>query len=45
MINHIRACEESHPAFFYLNKTKYVIKVKPENKPNFPKKLEIKFYD
>ncbi len=45
MINHIRACEESHPAFFYLNKTKYLIKVKPENKPNFPKKLEIKFYD
>jgi len=44
-INHIRACEDDHPAFFYINKTKYIIKVEPEKKPNFPKNLEIKFYD
>ena len=44
-INHIRACEDNHPAFFYLNKTKYLIKIEPEKKPEFPKKIEIKFYD
>ena len=45
IINHIRACEKKHPAFFYLNKTKYIIRVEPELKPEFPKDLEIKVYD
>ncbi len=45
IINHIRACEEKHPAFFYLNKTKFIVKIEPEIKPDFPKDLEIKIYD
>jgi len=45
IINHIRACEEKHPAFFYLNKTKYIIRIEPDVKPDFPNDLEIEFYD
>ncbi len=45
IINHIRACEEKHPAFFYVNKTKYIIRIEPDIKPDFPNDLEIEFYD
>lgn len=44
-INHLRACEKNHPAFFYYNKIKYNIIVEPEPKPEFPSDLKITFYD
>lgn len=44
-IDHLRACEKKHPAFFYKNKTKYLVFVEPEKKPNFPKDLKINFFD
>lgn len=45
VINHLRACEKNHPAFFVYNKAKYLVKVEPEIKPTFPEDLEITFYD
>ncbi|MGI0057294.1 MAG: hypothetical protein ACREAK_07970 [Nitrosarchaeum sp.] len=45
VINHLRACEKRNPAFFYYNKTKYLITIEPEVKPEFPKDLEITFFD
>ncbi len=45
IINHLRGCEKEHPAFFYYNQTKYFIYIEPENKPEFPDNLEIKFFD
>lgn len=44
-INHLRACEKNHPAFFYYNKVKYNIAIEPEPKPEFPSDLKIMFYD
>lgn len=44
-INHLRACEKNHPAFFYYNQTKYSITIEPEIEPEFPADLKIKFYD
>ncbi len=44
-INHLRACEKNHPAFFYYNQTKYNITIEPEMEPGFPTDLKIKFYD
>lgn len=44
-INHLRACEKNHPAFFYYNQTKYNITIEPETEPDFPADLKIKFYD
>jgi len=44
VINHIRACERTHPAYFYFNQTKYIINIRPETEPNFPEDLEIFFY-
>lgn len=43
--NRIRACERTHPVFFYYNKIKYLIHVVPEKKPKFPDDLEIEFFD
>lgn len=45
IINHLRACEKNHPAFFVFNGTKYFINIIPAIKPKFPKDLEIEFYD
>lgn len=45
IINHLRACEKQHPAFFYFNKIKYFIKIEPEYKAEFPDDLEIIFPD
>lgn len=45
IINHLRACEQQHPAFFYYNKTKYYIYIEPEKKPDFPDDLEVLFFD
>lgn len=44
IVNHLRACESSYPAFFWFNNTKYYIYVRPELKAEFPADLEIKFY-
>tara|TARA_Y100000590_G_scaffold470485_1_gene665623 strand:+ start:9273 stop:9950 length:678 start_codon:yes stop_codon:yes gene_type:complete len=44
-INFLRACEKQHPAFFFLNKTKYFISITPEKKPDFPSDLEITFFN
>jgi methionyl-tRNA formyltransferase len=44
-INHLRACEKNHPAFFYYKKIKYNITIEPEQKPEFPSDLKITFYD
>lgn len=45
IINHLRACEKNHPAFFVYNETKYFVKIEPEIKPTFPDDLEIILYD
>jgi len=45
IFNHLRACESSHPAFFYYNKTKYLIYIEGEEKPTFPDDLELEFFD
>lgn len=44
MLNHLRACELQHPAFFWFNNTKYFIYICPEIKSEFPTDLEIEFY-
>lgn len=44
IINHLRACETAHPAFFWLNDTKYNVYIEPETKAEFPSDLEIEFY-
>ena len=43
IINHLRACEDKHPAFFYHNDIKYIIRIEPESRPDFPKDLKIEF--
>jgi len=45
IINHLRACEKNHPAFFYYKKTKYNIIIEPDIRPEFPSDLKIVFYD
>lgn len=45
LINHLRACEKRYPAFFYLNKTKYFVHIEPAIRPEFPKDLEVEFFD
>ena len=45
IINHLRACEENHPAFFMYNDTKYIVHIRPEILPAFPSDLEILFFD
>jgi methionyl-tRNA formyltransferase len=45
VIPHLRACEEDHPAFFMLNKCKYNVTVKAEKAADFPRDLEIEFFD
>jgi methionyl-tRNA formyltransferase len=45
VIPHLRACEEDHPAFFMLDKCKYSVTVKSEKAADFPRDLEIEFFD
>ena len=45
LIPHLRACENSHPAFFHYEGVKYQVTVEPEPQPEFPKDLKITFYD
>jgi len=45
LIPHLRACEKQHPAFFHYEGVKYQVTVEPDPKPEFPKDLEIVFYD
>jgi len=44
-INHLRACEGNHPAFFYYNSIRYNILIEPAEPPSFPDDLEIIFFD
>ena len=43
ILPHIRAVENNNPAFFYFKNVKYIIKVYPENEPDFPKKIKIEY--
>ena len=43
IINHLRACEEHHPAFFYYKNEKFIVTVYPEKLPIFPSDLQISF--
>jgi methionyl-tRNA formyltransferase len=45
IIDHLRACERSHSAYFIYNDIKYFIYIEPAEKPDFPDDLEVKFYD
>ena len=40
----LRACEKSHPVYFFYNGTKYYNSITPETKPDFPSDLEISFF-
>jgi len=44
VFNHLRACENSHPAFFYYEDTKFLIKIEPEKQPSFPEDIEYEFF-
>lgn len=44
VMNHLRACEASHPAFFIYKGVRYNIMIEPETVPEFPEDLEIIFY-
>jgi len=44
-INHLRACEEQHPAYIIYNNIKYTVNIEPVEKPEFPDDLKITFYD
>ena len=41
ILPHLRACEDSHPAFFDYEGVRYKIFVKPMKEPRFPEDLEI----
>jgi len=41
VVNHLRACESGHPAFFFFNGVKYNINIYPDREPSFPEDLEI----
>ena len=45
IVDHLRACEPQHPAFFIFNNEKYIIEIHPEDEPEFPDDLEITFYN
>tara|TARA_B100001013_G_scaffold221916_1_gene135602 strand:+ start:215 stop:877 length:663 start_codon:yes stop_codon:yes gene_type:complete len=42
-VNHLRACEKKHPAFFYYKGQKFFVTIEPENIPEFPDDLVISF--
>ena len=44
IIDHLRACEKSHPAFFLYRGIKYRIHIEPFVSPPFPEDLEVNFY-
>lgn len=45
VINKLRACEKSHPAFFVHRGQKYNVLIEPWDAPKFPEDLQIEFYD
>ena len=45
IVNHLRGCEKQHPAFCVVNGERYNIFIEPESKPEFPKNIEITFYE
>lgn len=44
-LTHLRACEKTHPAFFWYKKIKYNIFIEPDIVPTFPKEIEVIFFD
>ncbi|WP_109019380.1 hypothetical protein [Leptospira kobayashii] len=44
-INHLRACEDGHPAYFIQNGIKYTLKLDVAEEPEFPTDITIQFYD
>lgn len=44
IVNHLRACEEAYPAFFYYKGKKFYVNIEPEEKPVFPDDLKIEFF-
>lgn len=45
LVNHLRACEAAHPAFFLFQGVRYDISITPHAEPVFPADLEIRFHD
>lgn len=45
LINHFRACEPQHPAFFSYDGEIFDINIQPRTKPSFPNDLKIKFFN
>ena len=43
VVDHVRACESAHPAFFRYKGVKYTISIVPERAPDFPGDLTIEF--
>jgi methionyl-tRNA formyltransferase len=43
LIQHLRACEPEHPAFFYLDGVKYLIQVAVAERASFPSEISIEF--
>ncbi len=43
IVDHVRACEPAHPAFFRYKGVKYTISIVPERTPDFPDDLTIEF--
>lgn len=44
IVPHLRACESGHPAFFSNGGEKFIVTVTPENEPDFPEDLKVKFF-
>jgi methionyl-tRNA formyltransferase len=45
IVDTLRACEKAHPAFFLYKDAKYRISLEPWEAPEFPKDLQVVFYD
>jgi methionyl-tRNA formyltransferase len=43
LLPHLRGVESNNPAFFYFNGLKYLIEVRPELEPVFPKQVTIEY--
>jgi len=43
LLPHLRGLESNNPAYFFLNKVKYLIDVRPEALPNKPKKVLLEY--
>ncbi len=44
IVDHLKACESSHPAYFILEGKKMILHVAPAEPPAFPNDLEVEFF-